>query len=79
MEKNEAQIIIRKTFAEKAKQQEQKLVTLADLSILIARIKEQLRDCSTRQHELQLLSELKLARIAHRNLQERIALGKSAS
>lgn len=72
-------IIVRRSFKEKRDIIEQRLVTVADLAILVERLKEQLRDYDAAQHKhcdngkrrAILLSELRFARLAHNNATKR--------
>jgi anti-sigma-K factor RskA len=66
-------VIIRKTFTEKKNNIEQKLVTLADLAILVERLKEQLHDCDNGKQRAMILSELRHARFAHKAAMQRVA------
>lgn len=64
-------VIVRRSFKEKRDIIEQRLVTVADLAILVERLKEQLHDCDNGKQRAVLLSELRFARLAHSNATKR--------
>lgn len=65
-------VIIRKSFTEKKQNIEQRLVTLADLTILVERLKEQLHDCDNGKQRAIILSELRHARFAYKAASEKL-------
>lgn len=65
-------VIIRKTFTEKKRNIEQRLVTLADLALLVERLKEQLHDCDNGKQRAVILSELRHARFAYKAESEKL-------
>lgn len=66
-------VIIRKTFTEKKRNIEQRLVTLADLALLVERLKEDLHNCDNGKQRAIILSELRHARFAYKAASERVA------
>lgn len=65
-------VIIRKTSTEKKRNIEQRLVTLADLALLVERLKEQLHECDNSKQRAVILSELRHARFAYKAASEKL-------